>query len=71
MLSGEAPKDLGRSLNRHLELRNRARYDPHAEITPEGAKGAIELAEEMAKVLTSKLKFQYPKKGNGRKRMKH
>jgi len=54
--SGEVPKGLGRSLNRHLELRNRARYDPHAEITPEGAKGVIEIAEEMITFLTNKLK---------------
>lgn len=53
--TGEVPKHLGRNLNRHLELRNRARYDPHAEITPEGAKGVIEMAEEMVKFLGSKL----------------
>jgi uncharacterized protein (UPF0332 family) len=53
--SGEVPKELGRSLNRHLELRNRARYDPHAEITPEGAKGVIDLAQEMIELLSSRL----------------
>ncbi len=55
VLSGEVPKNFGRNLNRHLELRNRARYDPHAEITPEGAKGVIELAEEMVRLLASRL----------------
>jgi uncharacterized protein (UPF0332 family)/predicted nucleotidyltransferase len=54
--SGEVPKGLGRSLNRHLELRNRARYDPHAEITPEGAKRVIDMAEEILKFLVNKLK---------------
>lgn len=54
--SGEVPKELGRSLNRHLELRNRARYDPHVEITPESAKGVIGLAEEMVRFLDSSLK---------------
>jgi uncharacterized protein (UPF0332 family)/predicted nucleotidyltransferase len=53
--SNEASKELGRSLNRHLELRNRARYDPHAEITIEGAKGVIHLAEQMFELLSSKL----------------
>src|SRR3990170_527507 len=53
VVSGEISKDLGRSLNRHLELRNRARYDPHAEITPEGAKGVVGLAEEMVRILSN------------------
>jgi uncharacterized protein (UPF0332 family)/predicted nucleotidyltransferase len=53
--SGEAPRELGRHLNRNLELRNRARYDLHAEITTEGAKGVIEMAEEMIRLLSSKL----------------
>jgi len=30
-------------------LRNRARYDPHAEITFEGAKGVIHLASPLTK----------------------
>jgi uncharacterized protein (UPF0332 family)/predicted nucleotidyltransferase len=55
VLSGEVPKDLGRGLNRYLELRNRARYDPHAEITPDSAKRIIEMAEEMIRLLASKL----------------
>ena len=54
--SGEVPKELGRNLNRNLELRNRARYDLHADITPEGAKGVIEMAEKMVNLLDSKLK---------------
>lgn len=53
--STEAPRELGRDLNRNLELRNRARYDLHAEITPEGAKGVIEMAEKMVHLLNSKL----------------
>lgn len=55
VLSGEVPKNIGRGLNRYLELRNRARYDPHAEITPEGAKRVIDMAEEMVKLLASRL----------------
>ncbi|MBI5966409.1 MAG: HEPN domain-containing protein [Deltaproteobacteria bacterium] len=54
--SGEVSKELGRSLNRHLELRNRARYDPHAEITSEAAKRVIETAEEMIELLADKLR---------------
>jgi uncharacterized protein (UPF0332 family) len=53
--SGDVSKDLGRSLDRQLELRNRARYDPHAEITPEGAKGVIKMAEEIITFLANKL----------------
>jgi uncharacterized protein (UPF0332 family)/predicted nucleotidyltransferase len=56
VVSGEIPKDLGRALNRTLELRNRARYDPHAEITPEGSKEVIELAKRILKFLDDKLK---------------
>ena len=56
ILSKELTKEFGRRLNRYLELRNKARYDPHADITPEDAKGVIELAEELVKFLSSKLR---------------
>jgi uncharacterized protein (UPF0332 family)/predicted nucleotidyltransferase len=53
--SGDASKDLGRSLNRYLELRNRARYDLHAEITPEGARKVLELAEKIIDFLKNRM----------------
>jgi uncharacterized protein (UPF0332 family) len=56
VLSGELPEEFNRGLKRHLELRNRARYDPHVEITTEGAKGVIDLAGEMVKFLGSMMR---------------
>lgn len=55
VLSGDLPKECGRKLNRHLELRNRSRYDPHAEITTEGAKEVISLSEDMIRYLASRI----------------
>jgi uncharacterized protein len=55
ILSGEMAKEFGRRLNRYLELRNKARYDPHADVTPESAKGTIEMSEEMVEFLGSRL----------------
>lgn len=43
-------KALPPQIDRHLELRSPARHDSHAEITPEGAKGVIELAEETVRI---------------------
>jgi len=51
--TGEVKKEIGRGLNRGLELRNKATYDSHAEITEKQAQNIIQLAEEMIKIVES------------------
>lgn len=53
--SEELPREIGRALNQVLRLRNRARYEYHADITEREAKAALDLAEKMVKVLEDKL----------------
>jgi len=53
--TGEVDKATGRSLNRGLELRNKARYDPHAEITERHARDMIQLAKKMIEIVESML----------------
>jgi len=53
VLSGEIDKELGRSFNLALKLRNEARYKPNAIISPENARYVINLAEELLKFARS------------------
>ncbi len=53
--SEELPREIGRALNQGLRLRNRARYEYHADITEREAKAALDLAEKMVKALEDKL----------------
>ncbi len=52
---GKAPKTLGRRLNQSLELRNKARYELHADIDPAKTQSVLELAKEMVQLLANKL----------------
>ncbi len=52
---GKVPKTLGRQLNQSLELRNKARYELHADIDKEKAESILELAKEVVQLLASKL----------------
>jgi len=56
VLTGKAERDMGRALSLTLEKRNKARYDPRAEITEEDALKAIETAEKTIKYVKEKLK---------------
>ena len=53
--SGKVAKELGRRLNRGLELRNKARYDFNIRVSREEAEGMLGLAEEMAQLLETRL----------------
>lgn len=53
--TGKVAKEIGRRLNRGLELRNKARYDFNIRVLREEAEGMIGLAEEMVKFLEKKL----------------
>lgn len=50
--TGEADPELGRRLNRALEVRNEARYRPGARLTEEDAEEVIRLAEAFLALLT-------------------
>lgn len=45
--AGLLPEAFGRRLHQALEVRNRARYDYHSRITPEGAGDVVELATRL------------------------
>jgi uncharacterized protein (UPF0332 family)/predicted nucleotidyltransferase len=47
--------DLGRSLNRALERRNKSRYDPHAVLTEADARAVLQTAERMIQALEAEL----------------
>ncbi|HIE51111.1 MAG TPA: HEPN domain-containing protein [Armatimonadetes bacterium] len=49
--SGTLPSEMGRGLNRLLDQRNRARYDPHATLLPEDGETALALARQMIEAL--------------------
>jgi len=51
VIAGLAPAELGRRLNQHLELRNKARYDFHARLDAQDAAEALALAEELVGLL--------------------
>ncbi|RMF37227.1 MAG: HEPN domain-containing protein [Chloroflexi bacterium] len=53
--SGRVSRDVGRRLNVYLELRNKARYDFHARITADDARGALALAQECITLLEETL----------------
>ena len=53
--SGELSREIGRGLNRGLELRNRARYEYHTEITRQDAEEVLALAEELVEALEDRL----------------
>jgi uncharacterized protein (UPF0332 family) len=44
------PNQIGRGLNKNLQLRNKARYDCHALITKEDAEKAIDLAKKLVAI---------------------
>lgn len=48
-------KELGKKLNRTFRLRNKVRYDPHAEITKDNAQEIIDLAKRLYKLLSLKV----------------
>jgi len=56
MKAGKVPKELGRRLNRGLELRNKARYDYdfNAVVSEGDAIRLIELARRMGELLAEK-----------------
>ena len=56
VLTGKADREMGRALSLALEKRNKARYDPRAEITEEDALKAIKTAEKTIKYVKEKLK---------------
>ena len=47
----EIPEEVGRLLNRTLDRRNRARYDPHAALTAGEAGEAVAVAEQLIATL--------------------
>jgi uncharacterized protein (UPF0332 family)/predicted nucleotidyltransferase len=49
--SGLISEEVGRNLNKSLQLRNKARYDYHTEFSIEKAKGVIKLSEDIASFL--------------------
>ncbi|GFP22650.1 hypothetical protein HKBW3S44_00588 [Candidatus Hakubella thermalkaliphila] len=52
------PNQIGRGLNRNLQLRNKARYDFHALITKEDAEKAIDLAKKLVAIFRES--YNYP-----------
>jgi uncharacterized protein (UPF0332 family)/predicted nucleotidyltransferase len=53
--SGKVATEIGRALHRGLEQRNRARYDPHAEMTEEDREKIERLVEGMITVVDQRL----------------
>lgn len=53
--SEELPREIGRAFNQGLRIRNRARYEYHADTTEKEAKAALDLAEKMLNALEDKL----------------
>ena len=53
--TGELSRDIGRALNRGLEIRSKARYEYHTTISEHDAKEALKLAEELVKALEDRL----------------
>ena len=53
--SGVMGKDVGREVNLGLDLRNRARYDFHAQIAPENVFRVVETAETLIQTLENHL----------------
>ncbi len=51
--TGKVETELGRRLNRALQLRNEARYRPGARLTKEDADEVILLADALLALLTS------------------
>lgn len=49
------PREIGRSFNQALRLRNQARYEYHATITEKQAKDILNLAEKLVKALEDHL----------------
>lgn len=52
---GKVPTQIGRQLNKGLEIRNKARYDLNADISKEKAEGLIELTKRIKALLAEKL----------------
>jgi uncharacterized protein (UPF0332 family)/predicted nucleotidyltransferase len=48
-------KELGKKLNKNLRLRNKARYEPHVEITKDNAQDIIDLSKTLHKFLSLKV----------------
>ena len=51
----EIPEEVGRLLNRTLDRRNRARYDPHATLTASEAAEAVTAAERLIAALRARV----------------
>jgi len=54
--TGEVDPELGRRLNRALQLRNEARYRPTAHLTEEDAEKVVRLAYALLALLLRNLK---------------
>jgi uncharacterized protein (UPF0332 family) len=52
VLKGRVEKEIGRNLSRSLEKRNRARYDPRAEVTEEDAEFVTSTARTLGNLNT-------------------
>ena len=56
--SGDVPKELGRALNKGLDLRNKARYVVKARLTKRDAESMIKLAEKLIEIGSKKIKHK-------------
>jgi uncharacterized protein (UPF0332 family)/predicted nucleotidyltransferase len=54
---GPLSKELGRRFNAGLDLRNQARYEPHARLGEDEAKEIIEVIQELHRALSSQLEL--------------
>ncbi len=59
--SGEVAKEVGRALHEALMLRNKARYDPRAQLKRENAEEVIELAETLLRYFKAKIESYWSK----------
>ena len=63
--SGLLPREMGRRLNKASELRNQARYEPHANIGEDEAKETLALADQFIAALSQKLGDNQPLPSSG------
>ena len=55
ILSGEIERSVGKELRKALVERNKARYDPKAEITEENARLIVKLGEKLVKEVEKRI----------------
>ena len=51
VVEGELEKEIGKRVRRALTLRNKARYDPHADLKEEDARAILELGAQLIGVI--------------------